>query len=85
MHRADYAVASCLSVRLTVRHTTVLCFWYFIISSYMFIVLFVLGALWHLFDKRIFDWIGLNWYCIETAKHIIKFFHHLVGPPFYES
>jgi len=59
--------------------------WYCIISSYMFIVLFVLGALWHLFDKRIFDWIGLNWYCIETAKHIIKFFHHLVGPPFYES
>jgi len=32
-------------------------FFVFIISSFIFIVLFVLGAFCHLFNKRIFDWI----------------------------
>jgi len=34
-------------------------FLYFIISSFIFIVPFVLGAFCHLLNKRIFDWIGL--------------------------
>jgi len=45
---------------------------YFIISSYMFVCLcffpFVLGTFCHLFNKRILDWIGLDYTMPEKLQ-----------------
>jgi len=53
-------------------------FLYFIISSFIFIVPFVLGAFCHLFNKRILDWIAkqspksdLIWSGMQENSHLV--------------